>query len=93
MTPYFPADFISGAITAGYLVLGLLFLRFWRRTQDVLFPHFAIAFWLLALNQAVASFSNTPESDSSAIYLIRLAAFLIIIVAIVRKNVGTPRRR
>jgi hypothetical protein len=26
------ADFLSGALTASFLVAGILFLRFWRRT-------------------------------------------------------------
>jgi membrane-associated PAP2 superfamily phosphatase len=92
MTEYFPTDFVSGAITAGYLVLGLFFLRFWRRTRDALFANFAAAFWLLAVNQGAATLTRAGEIETSWIYLIRLAAFLIIIAAIARKNFGTPPR-
>jgi hypothetical protein len=82
----FPSDFISGAITLGYLVVGLCFLKFWRRTQDGLFVIFAIAFWLLALNSLTSIFSGGATFERSWIYLLRLAAFGLIIIAILRKN-------
>ena len=81
-------DFVSGMIAMGFAVAGLFFLSFWRRTRDGLFVAFAAAFGLLALNQALVTFLNTPEETTSRIYLIRLLAFLIIIVAIVIKNTG-----
>ena len=34
---------VSGAITMGFVVAGLFFLRFWRRTGDGLFVAFACA--------------------------------------------------
>jgi len=92
MSGYFPADFISGAITLGYLVLGLYFMRFWQRTRDSLFANFAAAFWLLALNQTAATLSGNGEIEKGWVYLIRLAAFLIIIAAIVRKNIKSSGR-
>ena len=79
-------DFLSGAITLGFLVASLFFLRFWRRTEDGLFLAFAIAFALLGLGQAVQALANIPEEERSYIFLIRLAAFLIILAAIARKN-------
>ena len=44
--------FISGMVAAGFLVAGLFFIRFWRKTHDQLFISFALAFWLLGLGQA-----------------------------------------
>lgn len=80
--------FLSGAVTFGFLVAGLFFLRFWRRTRDELFLSFAIAFALLGVGQwAIMLASNFLEERSWA-YLPRLAAFLLIIVAIGRKNRG-----
>lgn len=78
--------FLSGAITLGFLVASLFFARFWRRTRDGLFLAFAAAFALLGLNQALLVFSGIPVEERSPLYLIRLVAFLLIIVAIVRKN-------
>lgn len=80
-------EYASGAITMGYLVAGLFFLRFWFRTRDGLFAAFAAAFWLLALNQAVTTLSGVPREELSWVYLLRVAAFTLIIVAVVRKNV------
>ena len=79
-------DFLSGAITLGFLVAGLFFLRFWRRTQDGLFLAFAMAFALLGVGQAIQALANIPQEERSYIFLIRLAAFTLILVAILRKN-------
>ena len=79
-------DFLSGSITIGFLAAGLFFLRFWRRTHDGLFLAFAVAFALLGLGQAVQALANIPQEERSYLFLIRLAAFTIILIAIVRKN-------
>jgi hypothetical protein len=84
------ADFFSGIIAMGFAVCAVFFLRFWRRTRDSLFLVFSIAFLLLALNQALTTLLGLPLEERSWLYLLRLAAFLIIIGAIVRKNVGKP---
>lgn len=78
--------FLSGAITLGFLVASLFFARFWRRTGDGLFLAFAAAFVLLGLQQGLLVLSGIPVEERSPLYLLRLAAFLLIIVAIVRKN-------
>ena len=83
--------FLSGAIVAGYLVAGLFFLRFWKKTRDRLFAAFAFAFWLLGLNQALLAFSNVPAEERSWLYLLRLAAFVLILVAIWHKNARSAR--
>ena len=79
-------DFLSGSITLGFLIAGLFFLRFWRRTNDTLFLAFAAAFSLLGVGQAIQALANIPQEERSYIFLIRLAAFTIILAAIVRKN-------
>jgi hypothetical protein len=84
------ADFFSGIIAMGFAVCAVFFLRFWRRTRDSLFLVFSIAFLLLALNQALTTLLGLPLEERSWLYLLRLAAFLIIIGAIVRKNIGKP---
>jgi hypothetical protein len=79
-------DFVSGLITMGFVVAGLFFLRFWIRTRQLLFAAFAAAFWLLATNQALLALSGLPAEERSWLYLLRLAAFVIIIIAIALKN-------
>lgn len=83
--------FLSGAITAGFAVAGLFFLRFWKRTHDGLFIAFAVAFWLLGLVQALLALTEFPVEERSLFYLIRLAAFVLILLAIWRKNREAPR--
>ena len=78
--------FIAGAMTVGYAVAGLFFFRFWLRTRDRLFAAFSAAFWLMGLNQAVVGFSQQTQGENSTAYLLRLAAFLLIIVAVLSKN-------
>ncbi len=84
--------FLSGMTTMGFAVAGIFFLRFWRRTRDKLFLAFAAAFWLLALNQALVGLLEAPREDKVWIYLIRLAAFMLIIFAVAAKNLGRPNR-
>jgi hypothetical protein len=81
-------DFLSGAVSLGFFVCALSFFRFWRRTRDGLFMAFALAFGLLGLGQAILALANIPTEERGSIYLIRLAAFALIIFAILRKNRG-----
>jgi hypothetical protein len=85
--PRFEA-FGAGAITLGMLFVGLFFLKFWRRTSDSLFLAFAAAFGLLAVNAAAPVLLNIPSEDRAGVFLLRLAAFLLIIWAVMRKNIS-----
>jgi O-antigen/teichoic acid export membrane protein len=87
------ADFVFGMITMGHVVAGLFFAKFWRRSRDPLFAIFAVAFWLLALNQAIVAALDGPREEQSWAYLLRLAAFILIIVAIIYKNAARPSAR
>jgi hypothetical protein len=80
------AEFASGAIAMGFLVCAVFFLRFWVLNKDSFFLVFAIAFFLLALNQSLGSILGLPLEERSWLYLLRLAAFSMIIIAIVWKN-------
>jgi len=93
MTHYFAAQVISGAIVMGHTIAGAFFLRFWSRTRDGLFLAFAAAFWLLALQQALVALSGGAREEQGWTYVIRLAAFILIIAAIVRKNFGSKSER
>jgi hypothetical protein len=79
-------DFLSGAIAIGFMVAGLFFLRFWSRTRDELFLAFAAAFWLLGVAQAALTLSNIPVEERSWLYLLRLAAFSLILLSVWMKN-------
>jgi hypothetical protein len=79
-------DFLSGAVALGFLTCALFFLRFWRRTRDELFLGFALAFGLLGTGQTIIALANVPTEEKGSLYLIRLVAFALILIAIVRKN-------
>lgn len=79
-------EFVSGLITSGFVVAALFFLRFWLRSQDRLFLAFAGAFLLLAINQALLVVSGVAAEDQTWLYLIRLAAFSLIVYGIWFKN-------
>lgn len=83
-------DFVAGMITVGFLIAAVFFFRFWKRTSDWLFAIFGVAFVLFAINQAATTSSLLLRDDQSWIYLFRLAGFVLLIVAIVVKNIS-PR--
>jgi hypothetical protein len=83
--------FLSGAVAAGFLIAGLFFLRFWKRTGDTLFVAFAFAFWLLGLTQTLLALTDIPVEERSWLYLLRLAAFSLILLSIGLKNLRARR--
>ena len=81
-------EFLSGAITLGFLVAAGFFARFWRKTGDRLFLAFAVAFVLLALNQMLAQWLGAADERVGYTYLLRVLGFVIILGAIVDKNLA-----
>ena len=79
-------QFLSGATMMGLMVAALFFLRFFRETGDRLFAMFAAAFFILALNLVAVVLFNPPDEVRPLFYAIRLAAFVLILIAIVDKN-------
>jgi hypothetical protein len=79
-------ELITGATVMACLVAGLFFWKFWRREHDRLFALFALAFWIMGLNRLVAALVGPANEARTWPYVIRLAAFLIILAAIVDKN-------
>ena len=67
-------------------------MRFWRKTGDRLFLMFAIAFFLLALNQALAQWLGAADERVGYTYLLRVIGFVLILGGIVDKNVARGRR-
>ena len=79
-------DFLGGAVSMGFAVAALMFLKFWHRTRQGLFLAFAGSFLLLSINHALLSLSQVPLEERSLLYLVRLAAFLLIIGALWHQN-------
>ena len=84
------SDFIFGATAFGCVVIALFFLLFWRQSGDRLFLFFSLAFWAFAGNRvAIAAVDDSREVETY-LYLIRLLAFGLIIVAVLDKNRASP---
>jgi peptidoglycan/LPS O-acetylase OafA/YrhL len=81
-------EFLSGAITMGFVVAAAFFARFRRETGDRLFLAFAIAFALLALNQALAQWLGAADERVAYTYLLRVLGFVLILGAIIDKNLA-----
>jgi membrane-associated PAP2 superfamily phosphatase len=92
--------FGDGMLAAGYLIAALFFLRFWRDSHDRLFAFFAAAFGLLMVQRTLLALLRSMNDETSWIYLIRLLAYVLILIAIYDKNrstrgdaTGTSQRR
>lgn len=86
-------DFLSGAATVSFLVAAAFFARFWRRTADRLFLAFALAFGLFALNQGLSAFLDAATEAHGYSYALRVLGYLVILGAIVDKNLAAQRKR
>ena len=80
------SQFLSGAMMMGFAVAGLFFFRYYRRTHDRLFAMFGCAFFVLSLNRWAIALAANQDEPHTIFYVIRLVAFLLILVAILDKN-------
>ena len=81
-------EFFSGAVVMASFVAGLIFFRFWKKTGDRLFAIFGIAFWILGVNRIALSMFRQSDESQTWLYLVRFAAFALILFAIIDKNRG-----
>lgn len=78
--------FLFGALTVLCFTAGLFFLRYWRASGDRFFAFFVVAFWALGTNWLLMVGRHPTDEYLPYFYLLRLLAFLLILVAIVDKN-------
>jgi hypothetical protein len=78
--------FLWGALAMASCLVALFFRRFWRVTGDRLFLFFALGFLTLALNWTGLALAHPPEESRHYLYILRLLAFVLIIIGIVDKN-------
>jgi predicted PurR-regulated permease PerM len=86
-------EFLSGAVTLGFLIAAIFFLRFWKQTSDRLFLAFALAFALMALNQGLAQWLGAADERVGFTYVLRVLGFVLILVAVLDKNFQTQRKK
>ena len=78
--------FLLGALAMAFLAAGMFFLRFYMRTRDRFFLFFSVAFAMMSANQVALMALGEESEFRSYVYLFRLAAFVVILVAIYDKN-------
>ena len=76
---------LVGAFVMASIIVILFFLRFWKSTHDRFFLYFATSFLLEALSRVIIGTTNI-QNENPLIYLIRLVAYILIIIAIYEKN-------
>lgn len=84
-------QFLRGALAFGCWVAGVFFLRFWRHTRDRLFIYFVLAFWVLGAHWVALALVNPGMESRHYLMVVRLVAFVLLIVGIVDKNRRTSR--
>ncbi len=77
---------LLGAIAMANLIIGLFFLRFWKKTRDRFFLFFAVTFGLEGLNRALLGLIQSSNENEPVFYLVRLLSFVLILIAIIDKN-------
>jgi len=79
-------DFLAGAVVALCGVASLYFWRFRRQTGERFFGLFAFAFATLAVSYLFQAAGDNTSEFRPQVFLIRLAAFGLIIAAIIENN-------
>ena len=78
--------FLLGVIVTSSLVAGAFFLKFWRKTRDLLFLGFAAAFVIEGINRLAFLSLDEPNEGTPIVYTVRLFSYLLILAAIIHKN-------
>jgi len=84
-------EFMHGAVVLACGVIGLFFLRYWRRMRDRFFLYFVAAFWILGMNWGALALTRANE-PTTILYTVRLLAFVVILAGIWDKNRSSSRR-
>ena len=86
-------DFLAGALTLSYIIAAVYFVHFWKRTSDRLFLAFAAGFALLALNQLTVFALGVNDERHNYAYILRVLGFVLILAAIIDKNLHRRPRK
>lgn len=78
--------FLLGAIAMSSLLAAMFFAKFWHETKDSLFLAFSLAFVLEATSRTLLALTALGSEGAQAIYGLRLAAYLMILIGIWNKN-------
>jgi hypothetical protein len=80
--------FLAGVQASAAAAVAISFARMHRRMRDLLFVWFSAAFALLAVERVLTLTltQQNGETSSPLLYLVRILAFTLILIAIVQKN-------
>jgi type II secretory pathway component PulM len=84
-------QFLWGLLAMASAVASLLFLRYGKMTRERLFLYFSAAFLAMALNWLGLAIIEPDNEHRHVAYLLRLLAFVLILVGIIDKNVRAAR--
>jgi hypothetical protein len=84
---------------ASFAACGVFFLKFWRASRDRFFLLFCLACFLLAAERVAllfvdggyASIPTAVNEARSFVYIFRLCAFALILLAVIEKNRNNSR--
>jgi hypothetical protein len=79
-------SFIHGAVSMGCAIVAMFFLRFWRQSADRLFLFFSVAFTTLAVDYVLLGLLSSASEWRIPVFVLRLCAFLVILLGIFDKN-------
>ncbi|HEX5234238.1 MAG TPA: DUF5985 family protein [Silvibacterium sp.] len=80
--------FLLGFIAGCSLVAALFFLRFWRETRDLLFLSFVVFFVIQGFSNMFVISLRHPNLGSPLLFALRLFSVLVVLGAILRKNLS-----
>ncbi len=78
--------FLLGAMAMACGVAALFFFRFYRDTRDRLFLYFGLSFVIEAINRTIFALADLAREDAPTYYIVRLVSYLLILWAILEKN-------
>ena len=81
-------QFLYGGLAMMCAAIGVFLLNYWRHGQprDRFFLWFMAAFWSLGASWSVHLLLATPSESGPHVYVLRVIAFLLIVIAIIDKN-------
>ncbi|MBI1860907.1 MAG: hypothetical protein HYR96_08320 [Deltaproteobacteria bacterium] len=84
--------FLAGGVFISALLCALYFLRFWKESADRFYLFFSVAFILFGLERLPVLFEWELSDSGGSVYIIRLLAFILILVAIADKNLSVKEK-
>jgi Family of unknown function (DUF5985) len=79
-------EFLWGMLTMATLMASVFFLRYWRMGRDRFFLFLSLAFLAMSATWIALATVGPSYQHRHIVYLLRLLAFLVIIIGVFDKN-------